>query len=128
MPKDGKIIVERGARLIIDGTTVSRANTCGGEEKWDGIYLRGNNEKGHNPSMLEENAPLVADNPAILIIKNDATIEYATRAIQTENSGFGLPYNELIIMRNGLVSATDVTFRNNYVSCGLNNDDQIDGK
>ncbi len=127
MPKDGKIVVERGARLIIDGATVSRANTCGGEEKWDGIYLRGNNEKGHTPSMLDENSPLEPDNPAILIIKNTATIEYATRAIQTENSGFGLPYSEKINMRNGLVSVTDAVFRNNYISCGFNNDDQEDG-
>jgi len=127
MPKDGKIIVERGARLIIDGATVSRANTCGGEEKWDGIYLRGNNNIGHDPSMLDENTPLEPNNPAILIIKNDATVEHATRAIQTENSGFGLPYSEKINMRNGLISATDVVFRNNFISCGLMNDDQIDG-
>jgi len=124
MPKDGKIIVERGARLIIDGATVTRANTCEGEEKWDGIFLRGNNAKGHTPSMLDENAPLVSDNPAILIIKNDATIEYADRAIQTENDD--LSFNDRIHLRNGLVSATDVTFRNNFVSCGFMIDDQID--
>lgn len=126
MPKDGKIIVERGARLVIDGATVSRANTCGGEEKWDGIYLIGNNDKGHDPSMLDENAPLEPDNPAILIIKNNATIEYATRAIQTENSGFGIPYHERVNMRNGLISATDVIFRNNFVTCGFMYDDQFD--
>jgi hypothetical protein len=83
MPKDGKIIVERGAKLIIDGGTIT--NSCDGE-RWSGIQVWGNTAVQHttlfgvpNANNLSvaayENLVLAGNSPGMVILKNDALVE-----------------------------------------------------
>ncbi|MEM8909139.1 MAG: right-handed parallel beta-helix repeat-containing protein, partial [Bacteroidota bacterium] len=125
MPLDASIIVQRGARLIIDGGTITRANTCIGDEKWRGIQVHGNNAVEHTVEMLNENSPLQPDNPGIVLIKNSAIIEHAKAAITTNPSGLGWPAVQSYW--NGLIHAENSTFRNNVHAIGFMRDDQLDG-
>jgi hypothetical protein len=66
MPIDGKIIVEPGASLIIDGGRITSAH----DEMWQGIELQGN-------TNLEQTTA----NQGVLVTKNNAVIENAREAI-----------------------------------------------
>ncbi|MBK6904097.1 MAG: hypothetical protein IPH04_15185 [Saprospirales bacterium] len=45
MPLEGMIKVERGAKLIVDGGTIRRANTCSPSQYWRSISVAGNSAK-----------------------------------------------------------------------------------
>ncbi len=96
MPKQGKIIVERGAKLMVDGGTIT--NFC--EEMWQGIIVEGD--------PMEHQFADVNGNYAqgYLECKNGATIEYAHDAVMLWNPYI---YNE----HGGIVKATDSHFLNN---------------
>lgn len=88
---DRKIIVEPGARLVLDGATLT--NHC--ETFWSGIEVRGNSS-----------SPQYAVNQGTLTLKNGATIEFARNAVQLWQ-----PNNWS--STGGIVRATNATFRNN---------------
>jgi hypothetical protein len=83
MPKLGAIHVKRGAKLIVDGGTISfnrqEYDDCP-DQYWAGIFVWGNKDKIHadvDPEDLQE------DDPGVVIIQNDAVIEYALNGVNT---------------------------------------------
>ncbi len=91
MPKGGQIIVKPGAKLVVDGGTI----TSESEDFWDGIILMGNNS--HN--QLPLNQPIYQ---AKLELKNGAIIENVLNAISFGGSGSWSDFG-------GLVQAEDAT-------------------
>lgn len=73
MPLEGTITVERGAKLVIDGGTVRRANTCSPSQFWRGIAAQG------NPALPQPdpNGVLSANQAGVVILKNQGSIEGA---------------------------------------------------
>jgi len=103
MPLDGLIRVERGAKLIVDGGTIARANTCSSSEYWKAIAVQGNGSKIQpNPNSI-----LVADDAGVVILKNKGMIEGARVGVST--------HRELWIhepwMYGGLVDVEEFTFQ-----------------
>ncbi len=98
MLKGHKIRIERGAKLIISGATLT--NLCG--EMWDGIEVWG-----------DRNAPQFPLNTTVqgqLIINNGATIENAYEGVtvcKTDASG-NIDWN----YTGGMVFASNSTFKN----------------
>ncbi|MCF8410267.1 MAG: hypothetical protein K9G31_03145, partial [Crocinitomicaceae bacterium] len=88
------IIVEPGAKLILDGGVIS--TEC--NEYWGGIQVYGNS-----------NLTQTAANQGTVILKNGATIEYAREAIQVWK------YNDWS-KTGGIVEATNSYFKNNWRS------------
>lgn len=74
MPKDGKIILERGAELVVENATIT--NNCG--EMWAGIEAWGNIS---TPQVFTANAQ-----SRVRLI--NATIEHARNAIALTRSGY----------------------------------------
>ncbi len=84
MPPDGKIIVKRGAALVVDGGKIT--NVCG-DKMWAGVEVWGN-------SLFAQAIPSVELDPnhGTVILRNAGTLEYAKLAISTRNgnlSGYG---------------------------------------
>ncbi len=92
MPREGKITINPGAKLIIDGGTLT--NKCGGI--WKGITVLG------NPDLPQWNE----SNQGVLEIKNNAVIEHAECAVTVGTSG---PRDE----GGGIIKLNNVTFRDN---------------
>ncbi len=93
MPSGGKIIIEQGGKLVLDGGTLT--NGCG--ETWQGIEVWG------NPSATQ-----TAANQGTLEIINGGTIEYAVVAVHVGkegNTSFG----------GGIVDATNGNFNDNDI-------------
>lgn len=95
IPKDGKIFVERGARLEI--TDAILTNNCG--QEWRGIQLEG-----------DENAPQIPSNQGVLVM-NNVVIENARNAIGANINGTH--------GGGGIIEATGCTFRNNKRSAEI---------
>lgn len=97
MPLNGKIIVEPGGKLVVDGGTIS----CAHDGLWRGIQVWGNSSLSQSPS-----------NQGYLIVKNEAIIEHAHEAVSLWNPGFWAE-------TGGVVRATESTFRNNRRDVGF---------
>lgn len=109
MPPGGRIIVKRGARLIVDGdvpaflgsscpisapgritTSAINLSHCDGEdhfERWAGIEVWGNPAVSATPAMLDENYILQADDPGVVILRNGAIIQLAEKGIYGQMRG-----------------------------------------
>ncbi len=100
---NAKVEVMRGARLIVDNSTLT-VKECSGE-KWRGIHLRGN----YYQAQPNYNDPLVADQAGIIVIRNNSLVEKAHDAIHT------IKYNESwnTDYWGGLVHAENSTFTGN---------------
>ncbi len=74
---NAEVTVKRGARLVVDGSTLS-VNECSGDF-WRGIHVWG------NPGLEQPspNSTLSSDNAGIVIIKNASLIERAKSALMT---------------------------------------------
>lgn len=97
MPKNGKIKVDPGSSLIIDGATIT--NDCDG--MWYGIEAVGNS-----------GLPQTAANQATVTIENDATIENARFAIANWD-------HNSISTTGGIIHASNSTFKNNHKSVAI---------
>ncbi len=100
MPKNGQIIIEPGAKLVVDGATIT--NSC---EScfWRGILVTGNASQ-----------PQTASTQGSLEIKNGAIIEHALLAISnSDNINFSTA-------SGGIINASNATFRNNKKSASIN--------
>ncbi len=89
---NSRIIIEKGARLIVDGATLTNDSRCPNSE-WSGINVLGDNSLSQLPRS----------NQGVLIMRNGAVLDNAVYAItfgQGNWNDFG-----------GLVRATDATFR-----------------
>ena len=91
LPKDGKIVVEAGAKLVVDGATLT--NGCK-DCLWGGIVAEG---KAHLPQT--------AANQATVIVQNNALIENARNAITTWGGD--------ISNAGAILNLSNSTFRNN---------------
>jgi hypothetical protein len=96
MPLSGKIIVEPGAKLVIDGGKV----TCAHDGLWEGIQVWGDNTKNQ---YVTANG---YSNQGWLELKNGAILEYAREAVVLFNPN-------LANKNGGVVQAKESTFRNN---------------
>ncbi|MBN8679301.1 MAG: hypothetical protein J0M29_13825 [Chitinophagales bacterium] len=103
MPFDGSITVERGARLIIDGGNVRRANTCSPSQFWRGIAVQGNN-------LLAQPDPdgiLNANQAGVVLLRGNSMIEGAVIGAAAK----GHPLWDVPQFRGGLIQANGFTFR-----------------
>ena len=92
MPADAKVIIEPGARLIVDEGEITSA--CG--DYWAGIEVWGNSSQFQNSL-----------NQGHLIVRNGGIIEFAQNAVLVGKEGDATK-------GGGLVQATNSTFRNNF--------------
>lgn len=103
MPFDGTITVERGAKLIVDGGTVRRANTCSPSQFWRGIAVQGNSSL----PQPDPNGVLSSNQAGVVLLKGDGMIEGAI--IGATAKGHAIWDDPTL--RGGLIQATDFTFR-----------------
>jgi|GEM_PF-1063259 len=101
MAADCKIIVEPGAKLIVDGGTITKA--C--PDLWDGIEVWGNS-----------NAVQDTINQGWVILKNQATIQYAKQGITAGKLGYAIVD---LNFTGGVIQADDAQFKNNTTSIAL---------
>lgn len=106
MAENATITVERGAKLIIDGGTITSANTCKYEE-WKGIYVWGNSKK-QQPDPLGK---LASDDAGVVILKNNAIIEHSRTAIST--SAPSIKWPQYADYYGGVIYAEGSNFINN---------------
>lgn len=96
MPNEGKIIVEPGAKLIIDGGKVTNFYYLPDDkiDLWQGIEVWG------NPQLQQNNS-----NQGVVEVINDGTIEFAKNGIRTirRNNSGGLDWSKTggIVRVNG---------------------------
>ena len=105
MVKEASIIVEPGARLVVDGGTITSARSAGPDYEglWQGIKLHGNSNAAQT---LQPNGYYPQ---AHLIMKNGAVVENARNAVTNWK------YNDYT-KTGGLIQASNSTFRNNGCS------------
>jgi hypothetical protein len=99
MPEGGKVIVQPGSRLIIDGG--SFVNNCDG--MWEGIEVWGNANLAQNFT-----------NQGVVELKNGAFIEYAINGIRTiaeVNGNLDWSKTGGIILATGTASSVNCTFK-----------------
>lgn len=95
MPINGKIIVEPGGKLVVDGGKITTAHM----QRWNGIELWGNTAVAQTPSGGYYPQ-------ASLILKNGAVIANANNAVTTWKP------NDWS-MTGGVIKASDAIFQNN---------------
>jgi len=114
LPKEGKIIVERGGLLVIDGGIIT--NVCG--DLWWGIELWGNSAQSH-PALSQVynfsngsigSYPNQSYHQGVVILRNNAVISNAIDAISTMKREDGWSNSDYW---GGIVIADHSTFRNN---------------
>jgi len=103
MPFDGTITVERGAKLIVDGGTIRRANTCTPSQFWRGIVVQGNN----SIPQPDPNGMLSSNQAGVILLKGAGKIEGAIIGAAAK----GHPIWDVPAFRGGLIQATDFTFQ-----------------
>jgi hypothetical protein len=117
MAPNVRIVVKRGARLIVDGATITTKGptqtVCHEEtkrERWTGIEVWGNTAQENTVDMLSESYNLQTSDPGVVILKNGAVIENAQVGIFPQQRA--TVWSEQLEHFGGLVSATGSTFRN----------------
>ncbi|RLD87187.1 MAG: hypothetical protein DRJ09_10710 [Bacteroidetes bacterium] len=102
MGVNAKIVVARGATLVIDGGTIT--HVC--PDLWPGVELRGNAGIAYQDTV----------NQGRVIIKNGGTIEYAVSGIKTiaTFSDDDSTYYDDLTYAGGIILADNATFKNNH--------------
>ena len=115
MARQAKIVVERGARLIVDGGTIdsplptrTECSDVNKDRRWRGIEVWGNPDITATAAMLDESYPLGTNDPGVVILKNGATIARASVGIYSQRSNGS--WTTQLSYRNGLVKTDDATF------------------
>lgn len=103
LPENAHIRVEQGAKIVIDGGHLYRANTCSPQQFWAGIYANGNSFQ----PQPDPYGPLIPDKGAIVILKGDGLIEGAAIGVSTKNS----PQWDTPQHRGAIIDAENFTFR-----------------
>ncbi len=118
MPPKSRIIVKRGARLIVDcGKITTNRNPLNSQQQfptgdyWNGIEVWGNTTIAQTLAMRNPNYAQQLNDPGIVIL-NNAEIGHAKPAISTIQRG---AYSWEVKKTNfgGLVYATNTVFSNN---------------
>lgn len=113
MATDGRIIVEKGGKLIIDGGEVTGwckktpVNSYKNSPLWFGVEVRGST----NQNQLINNSTGYCPNQGIVEIKNNGTISYAQNGIYTGYSWAGVLFPSG--NSGGIVIANNANFINN---------------
>ncbi len=102
MPKNGAIVVEPGAKLVVDGAKIT--NECGGF--WKGILVEGNPGQPQTPSTNQGEADII----------NGAVIEHAR--IGVGNYGESVEVNPAATS-GGIIYVSGATIRNCARSIGF---------
>ncbi len=113
MPKNGKIIVENGGMLVVDGATI--INYC---DFWDGIQVwgKGNTEAHPIAGDIYSGAyPVDAGDHGVVRLLNDAKIAMAKTAIATLNAAEG----SNPAYYGGIILANEADFLNNIISIDM---------
>jgi hypothetical protein len=103
MPQNGFIEVERGARLIVDGGTITRANTCSPSQLWRGVVVSGNNTQ----AQPQPNQILNQSHAGVVILKGQGIIESAILGVNPQGLGYGFTQD----FHGGVVDVDDFTFK-----------------
>lgn len=98
IPSDGKIVVEKGGKLVLDGGIIS--NECGSQ--WQGIFVEGDPNKTQLP----------LSNQGFVHIINGGTIEHARTAVTL--CGVDANGNQDISKSGGILIANTAIFRDNW--------------
>ncbi|HRP89163.1 MAG TPA: T9SS type A sorting domain-containing protein [Edaphocola sp.] len=98
MPPRGKIIVEKGAKLVLDGGVISSYHP---KASWKGIELYG-----------DKNAQPIPTNQGRLEMKNNSLIEYAELAVQD--------FITNVWNGGGIINVTNSTFKDCRRAVALN--------
>lgn len=110
MPNQGKIVVKPGAKLYVNGGTIT--NAC--DSMWEGIIVKGNKTQVQDLSTTN-NATAMSTHQGFVYLL-DATIENAHEAIRVWNPDDGW-VNESINSpqggTGGIIRAVNTTFKNN---------------
>ena len=104
MAKDLRFIVQRGAKLIVDGGKIT--NLCP-DTRWGGINVHGNASKVQSSPF----GALATDDAGVVIIKNGSLIEHAITAIST--TAPGMSYPDQVARWGGLIYAENSEFIDN---------------
>ena len=105
-----KIIIERGARLVVDSATIT--NGCDGQ--WGGIEVWGNADKMQPAlsAVLDGSYPASSEDQGVVIIKNESLIENAANAVTLSKRDCGEACLDLDYT-GGVVYAENSQFYNN---------------
>ncbi len=104
MGQGKKIIVNQGAKLLVDGGKIT--SLCN-DVPWAGIYVHGN---ASAPQPVPSTMPAL-NQSGVVYIDNFSIIEHASTAIST--SAPGLPWLEQVARYGGVVFARESKFINN---------------
>ena len=102
MAKNKAIVVERGAKLYLNGGTLTR---CGFDDDWRGVVVEGNSSL---PQPSNPYAMPASNQAGVVVVDNNATIEWARTAISTNYFGTWTSTKW-----GGLIYAENSTFSNN---------------
>ncbi len=116
MAQNTRIIVRRGAKLIVDGATITTKGptqtTCNGQNslpRWTGIEVWGNSTDA-TTDMVDESYPLQSTDPGLVVLKGGARIMNAQVGVFAQQRG--TPWSEQLQHFGGLILATDAEFIN----------------
>jgi len=116
MARNTRIIVQRGAKLIVDGATITTKGptktNCNGQStfyRWTGIEVWGNSTNA-TAAMVNENYPLLSTDPGLVVLKNGARIEHAQVGVFAQQRG--TPWAVQLQHFGGLISANNAEFLN----------------
>jgi hypothetical protein len=103
MPENGTITVQRGAKLIVDGGKIIRANTCTPAQFWGGIYAHGNNSL----AQADASGTVNTNQGGVVVLTGDGMIEGAIIGVATKAH----PLWDVPEYRGALVDARFFTFK-----------------
>lgn len=118
MPDNARIVVRRGARLIVDGGWITSkgptAKDCNNDQvveytRWQGIEVWGHTSVATTKAMLSETYQLQSTDPGVVILKNNAIIEHAKVGIFPQQRGTS--WEDQLEHFGGLISANNAEFR-----------------
>ena len=101
-----KIVVEQGAKLTLDGGTLTN---CPEVKYWKGIQVIGNPFMGQG--FPSSNSTYASGNGGVVSLQNNAVLENAETGINTSNEAFGGIFGYLNLS-GGLIIAENATIRN----------------
>lgn len=103
MPEQGLIKVERGAKLIVEGGSIIRANTCSPTQYWGAIAVAGNSTR---PQPAPSATP-TTDDAGVVVLIEQGMLEGAVVGVTTKR----IPSLTEPEYWGGVVDANDFTFK-----------------